>query len=146
MRAIFLTTLLSLLVSGLVAEEFAVIVNADATELSFYQERIKQLYLKKRTISHGKARAMPLDRPPGSLEHRVFLEKVLGMSKVELAQYWLAMKQKTGKTAPKAIANDRVLLRLVSKYSGAFGVVRREVAESAVGVKILFTFVLNPSS
>ena len=58
-----------------------------------------------------------------------------------LEQHWLALKQRNGQSAPRAIRSTKVMLRLLKRNKGSFGVVPEEAAKAAgKDVRILFTF------
>ena len=100
---------------------------------------IRQLYLKERTRWPNRIDSKPFARPAGSSEQQALLQYVLRMGEGRLAEHWIEAKQRTGETAPRSVGSDRMLLRFVARYPGAFGVVPRGMADSEPGVVVLFT-------
>ncbi len=123
---------------------YAVIVNkANATkdDEAALKQLVKQLFLKQRTAWPSGAEAKPFARKAGSAEQNAFLKSVLQMTEADLAQHWVSQKQKTGATPPREVSSANMILKLVQKYEGAFGVVKTEEAKAAGdSVRILFTF------
>ncbi len=105
---------------------------------------VRQLYLKQRSEWPVRVGGEPLDAKPfgraaGSVEQRAFLSAVLGMSEVDLVKHWIDLKQRTGQTEPRSLASDRMVLKMVAKYPGGFGVVDRASAdEQSDSVRVLF--------
>lgn len=124
------------------AGEYAIVTNASNSyraDESTLRTVLKQLYLKQRSQWPNSIAAKPFGRPAGSSEHQVWLSHILGLRQSELAKHWLSLKQRNGETAPQEVESDEILLKLVAKYPGAFGVVPRDKASSARGVVVLLT-------
>lgn len=126
------------------AGKYAVIVhpsNKYTAESTAMHKLVKQLYTKERTAWPGKGKARPFGRKPGSAEKEAFRTYILDLSEAELAKHWIALKQRTGQTAPRALNSARMAIKMVAKYEGAFIVVSAEEAQAAgTDVRVLFTF------
>ena len=123
-------------------KKYAVVVNAKNTcpiRGEKARSTIKKLFLKQTSKWPSGAAAKPYGRKAGK-EIDAFAKHVLGMGNAELARHWLKMKNMNGTTPPKAVSSDRMLLKYVAKYEGAFGIVTAAAAKSAKGVKILYEF------
>ena len=123
--------------------KYAIVVNSANTYAGSRDEAtlvIRQLYLKERAEWPAGTTAKPFGAASDSPEHAAFVATVLGMTEAELAQHWIALKQKTGQTPPREVSNTSMLGKFVSKYEGAFTVVAAEQAATMDGVKILFQF------
>ena len=58
----------------------------------------------------------------------------------DLAKHWLNIKQKTGRTPPRAISSSKLMLKLVGKYDGSFGVIKEsEIPDASGNVVVLLT-------
>lgn len=88
---------------------------ADAT-----RSVVKRLFLKDLTQWPDGTEAKPYRRPDGSNEQRAFLAAVLAMNDAELARHWLRIKNQDGTTPPKEVDTDRMALKCVARYPGAF--------------------------
>jgi len=138
------TALTSLAGAG--PKQYAVIGNTALESLidkGKIENRIRQLYLKERTEWNGSIGAKPFNRSDGSDEEKAMREHLLGMSDAELAKHWISLKQKTGQTPPREVSSDTMVLKMVQKYDGAFGVLALDKAQAAADegeVVILYTF------
>ena len=103
---------------------YSVIINRNnKTSSASVLSLLKQLYLRKKSEWPNGIKAKPIGRPLDSQEHAYFLKLVLGMSEADYAEYWLSLKQRTGQTSPRSVSSNKVLLKLISKYKGAFSIV-----------------------
>lgn len=129
------------------AVTYAVVVHAKnpltETDAGKLRRMVKDLFLKNLAQWPDGVECKPYDREVASPEHHAFLKEVLGMSEAELARHWLRQKNQSGTTPPKAVDNDRLVLRFVGKHEGALGIVRADLAK-ADGVKVLFEFHAKP--
>ena len=120
--------------------EFVVVAHAGAEIPSDRAAAIgllRDLYLKRRSAWPGGQETRPFARPRRSPEHARLLV-LLGLSEAELRRHWLSLKQRTGQVAPREIESDKILLALVRRYPGSFGVVSAEAAAGSADVEILF--------
>ena len=124
------------------AAEYAVVIQASNTysdNPESMKQVVKQLFLKQRSEWPNKIAAKPFARPADNAAHQAFLKHVVQMSEVELAGHWISVKQRTGQAAPREIARDSLLFKLIAKYDGALAVVVKESVQSDQ-IRILFTF------
>lgn len=124
------------------SRQYVLVVNASNSyraDADTVRNVVRQLYLKQRNDWPNNIASKPFARPNGSAEQQAMLRQILGMSAAQLAGHWIELKQRSGETKPRAVGSDGMLLRFVAKYPGAFGVVSRQRAASASGVKVLFT-------
>ena len=129
---------------GLAGESYAVVVNKDNSfsgTLNEMEHIVARMFLKQQTRWPNDLSSRPFDRTLESSEHQVFVAHVLKLSERNLAEHWGKMKQLRGDTPPRSIRSPRVLLRLIEKNKGGFGVIKTEnVGELPEGVRILFSF------
>lgn len=122
------------------AGEYSVIVNAGNNSNASKQD-IKMFFLKEKLNWSNGNKVKPYGRSASSKEHKYFLKNILQMTEAQLAQHWLAKKQKTGDTPPRSVGSMKSIIRMVSKYPEAFGVISSSAAkEHADQVKVLFDF------
>ena len=149
MKKTRLSTIWMILTLGLLAAvpaqaaDYAVIVNSAnsySANPDSMRQVVKQLFLKERSEWPGNIAVKAFGRPAASAEHKAFLKAVLGMTEVELASHWIALKQKTGQAPPREIPRDSLLIKLVAKYEGGLAVVSKAAADAAADVRTLFTF------
>ncbi|MCA8974938.1 MAG: hypothetical protein KDC98_09460 [Planctomycetes bacterium] len=101
---------------------------------------IKKLFLKTLTQWPDGTRARPYARESSSAAQISFVGTLLGMNDAELARHWLRVKNMNGSTPPKDVASDRMMLKYVARHKGAFGIVAKDAAKGAAGVRVLFEF------
>ena len=142
---LFIVLLTSTSSPVLAKDSFALIINEDNHSSGSRKEMISliaRLFLKKGKMwPESDLTCRPFDRGDTSQEHQEFIEKILKMSKGRLDDHWAKMKQLRGDTPPRKINSTRILLRLIQKNKGAFGIVSREdAADLPQGIKVLFFF------
>lgn len=74
----------------------------------------------------------------GSPERIAFLKRILKMSSAEIARHWLSKKNEASLTPPKAVSSDRLMIKYLKKYPGAFAILRKDIAKKAK-LKVLMT-------
>ena len=134
--------ILSAICTQAIAESYAIIGNASNSVTSeSAKQQIKRLYLKQQKKWRSGATATVFDRGEGTMEDKIFRERVLDMDPSACSNHWLSIKQKTGETPPRTIKSTRTLLKLVSRFEGSFGVVnQKEIATLPEGVRVLLAF------
>ncbi len=141
-----LVILLSATFSPLFAEDsFALVINQHNPFTGNRQEAISlitRLFLKKGKMwPDTEVTCRPFDRDAKSPEHQHFVETVLKMSEGRLSEHWAKMKQLRGDTPPRKIKSARILLKLLEKNEGAFGIVnRKDIKTLPKHIKVLFSF------
>ncbi|PKM10817.1 MAG: hypothetical protein CVV13_11590 [Gammaproteobacteria bacterium HGW-Gammaproteobacteria-3] len=126
------------------AADFAVIVNAgndyQAAETEM-KTTVKRLFLKEAGSWPNNIDAEPIDRAQGSAEQQAFMSQVLNLDAAALARHWMAVKQKTGQTAPREVSAGSIVLKLIGSKKGAFAVVDTASLGGLPGnARILFQF------
>ncbi len=125
------------------SNEYVVIINADNGYSSDTDEQVKvevrQFFLKEKTNWPGGIKAKPFGPSSDTPAYTAFLSQVLNMDSAKLAQHWLRQKQMTGKTPPREIKSERLLVKMVAKDKGAVAIVSTK-SELPETVKALLTF------
>lgn len=144
----FLVTVLACLVSAapscLAGTSFVVIVNDQNSfsgDPSDMKVVVSRLFLKKQSAWPDGELVKPYDRTLHSQEHQRFVKDILNLKEGKLLEHWAKMKQIRGETPPRSIRAASILLKLIKKHKGGFGVVDAELADQLpAGIKVLFAF------
>lgn len=126
------------------AEEYAVIVNAEnsySAPKDEAQEVVRRIFLKQQSDWPGGPEGQPFARGDTPAQ-KAFSQAVLGMDDVAYSDYWIQMKQTEGTVAPRAVGSASILVRQVARKPGGVSVVpaSQSLPES---VRTLFTFSHN---
>ncbi|HEX5099245.1 MAG TPA: hypothetical protein VFV94_07080 [Polyangiaceae bacterium] len=98
--------------------------------------QLRRVYLGE-PVDSGGQRLIPINHGSTVNERLAFDRLVLGMSKEEVARYWIDRRIRGQSGAPKAVDPDDVHQRVVAKLAGAIGYVRStEVRSEAKIVRI----------
>lgn len=129
------------------AADYVVVVN-ETNEFSgdpaAIKQQLKKLFLKQQSEWPSGEKAIPFDRDGDSASHQALLTVILGMTEAEIAAHWKKMKQVRGDTPPRAVGSASILLRLLAKKKGAFGIVKsEEAANLPKGVKEILSISAN---
>lgn len=130
--------------SFVIAGEYVVIINstnsyAESTDKA--KQDIRLFYLKNLSTWPNNEKVKPYGMLSTSEGQEAFNKMILNMSGSQLTQHWLSKKQTTGETPPKALKSDRIIIKLVTKKTGAFGVISKSKSASLPSsVKVLFEF------
>ena len=100
---------------------------------------VRALFRKDKGVWSGSVKARVFDRRANDPAHVAFLKNVLHISEKSLANHWLLQKQTKGSSAPRSIRSDRLLMKMVGRYTGAFGFCKKP-AKLPANVRILFEF------
>lgn len=135
----------SLIGSQAIAAEYAVIINGannySASDIEHAKKDIRLFYLKEQSEWPNNEKVKPYGLLSTSAGQLAFNKEVLGMSEAELTRHWLNKKQTTGETPPKALKSDRIVVKLVAKKPGAFGVISTgSIKLLSADTKVLFEF------
>ncbi len=130
---------------GFAQDSFALIINEDNPYTSNRKDMISliaRLYLKKGKMwPESDETCRPFDRAKNSPEHQHFMKTILKISEGRLSEHWAKMKQLRGDTPPRKIKSTRILLKLIEKNPGAFGIVsQKDLPTLSKKVKVLFSF------
>ncbi len=126
--------------------KYVIVVNAKnpyKADKRTIKKIIEQLYLKKRLYWPKGKKCTPYARGIASDENKAFANGYLQISPQAMRRYWASRKQQDGATHPRKIKSDRILLMLIRRKKGAFGVLKLDKFKRAKkkGVKILYPFV-----
>lgn len=138
-KNIFIAILLCLLSVVASAETYAIVTGASndfSADDNATTQIAKRLFLKEKKDWPNGLEAKVFDRNADSPEQSAFTKNVLQMSKSEVAEHWLNLKQKTGETPPREVGSTRMLMKFLEKYPGGLSVIKVSEAEGA-NVRVL---------
>ena len=114
--------------------ELAVVVGPSVDINSINAEQLERLYLNRPNRYPGGVRLQPLDQPKGSTQYDAFSTSILGMSKIELTEYW-SRRMFSGKgRPPRTFENDEAIIEQVTKEPGDIGYIDAESVDERVKV------------
>lgn len=129
---------LSLLASGGVMAETAVIVSSANPSSSIDSDGVSRIFLGKTSNFPGGGQAIPVDQNDGSASRDAFNEKILGKNANQLKAYWSRLIF-TGKgTPPKEVGDDSATKALVAANPNMIGYIDSSAVDDSV--KVVLTF------
>ena len=136
-RALILSTAL-LLFSTLVHSKTVVVIASAASPVSkLDKEQVANLFLGKSSSYPDGSAAVPIEQTDGSTAHEEFHKNVTEKSASQLKSYWSKMIFSGKGTAPKEVANNTELLKLVAANPTMIGYVDKNALDKSV--KVIFT-------
>lgn len=134
---LFMTVLLSSLLSASVFAEVAVVVHPSVSD-SASKKQISRVFLGKSKKLPGGQKVTPVALSEGNAARDEFNDKVLGKSDSQLKSYWSKLIF-TGKGQPPSeLDSDADVVAKVSSDPGTIGYISQESVTDAV--KVLATF------
>ena len=122
------------LLTGALQAELAVVVAPSVPLDSISVGQLERLYLNRASRFPGGVHLQPLDQRRGSAQRDAFINRVLGMSDIELAEYW-SRRMFSGKgRPPKTLENDAAVIEQVSGDPGKIGYVDADAVDDRVKV------------
>ncbi len=128
--------LLLILVSLLPAGEYAVVASADSPIASLDGRFVKDIFLKKRGFYHG-TEVIPVNLGAADAIRRVFEDKVLGMAREDINEYWIINHYK-GVKPPLVQRSEMGVRAFVSNQKNAVGYLRKSLVDESL--KVLYEF------
>jgi ABC-type phosphate transport system substrate-binding protein len=120
--------------SDAAAPGIAVIVNKDNARRALNRDELRAIFQTKKTNWDGGSHILPLNLPSDSDARARFDEVVLGMSRDEVARYWIDRKIRGGERPPKRIPSPKLVLAVVEKKLEAIGYVHEDQVHSGVRI------------
>ncbi|WP_250655865.1 phosphate ABC transporter substrate-binding protein [Alkalimarinus coralli] len=134
---LFMTVLLSSLLSASVFADVAVVVHPSVSD-SASKKQISRIFLGKSKKLPGGQKVTPIALSEGNAARDEFNDKVLGKSDSQLKSYWSKLIF-TGKGQPPSeLDSDADVVAKVSSDPGTIGYISQESVTDAV--KVLATF------
>jgi hypothetical protein len=114
-----------------------VVVSAQSPLRDISRKTLRRAYSGEPT-EEGGARLVPLNQPPGSAARVVVDRTLLGLEPEAMARFWIDQRIRGQGSAPRAIPNVALLLRVLAQLPGGVSYVRRsDLPANAPGVKVL---------
>jgi hypothetical protein len=102
-----------------------VIVVSQTTNLvDVSAQELRRIFLGEVVHDAAGNKLIPLNQLPGSVERTTFDQRILAMSRDEMARFWIDRKVRGQKSAPRPIAPPRTLALLVAKFGGTITYLR----------------------
>ena len=113
--------------------ELVVVVNGDNDETPSSSD-LESYFLRRDEHWGSGVTVIPLNYPPDSALRRAFDHAVLSMSPDDVVRYWLDQRIRSGKNAPRELADPAIILKLVARFNGAIGYLPASSATRGVRV------------
>ncbi len=136
-RALILSTALLLFSTLVHSETVVVIASASSPVSKLDKEQVANLFLGKSSSYPDGSAAVPIEQTDGSTAHEEFHKNVTEKSASQLKSYWSKMIFSGKGTAPKEVANNTELLKLVAANPTMIGYVDKNALDKSV--KVIFT-------
>ena len=119
------------------ASALVIVVGAQSPLRDISRKVLRRAYLGEVTEEQG-IRLAALNQPPGAPARVAFDHTLLGLEPDAMARFWIDQRIRGQGSAPRAIPNVALLLRVLAQLPGGVSYVRRgEVPANAPGVKVL---------
>ena len=119
------------------ASALVIVVGAQSPLHDISRKTLRRAYSGELSEEQG-TRLVPLNQPPGSAARVAFDRTLLGLEPDAIARFWIDQRIRGQGSAPRAIPNVALLLRVLAQLPGGVSYVRRsDLPASAPGVKVL---------
>jgi ABC-type phosphate transport system substrate-binding protein len=117
--------------------EVVVVVSAKSAVSTLTKDQVSDIFLGKAATFPQGGQAVPIDLAPGAANRDEFYTKVTGRTAAQLKSYW-AKQSFSGKgTAPKAVAGDDEVKKLIAANPNTISYIDKSRVDSSV--KVVFT-------
>ena len=130
-RALILSTALLLFSTLVHSETVVVIASASSPVSKLDKEQVANLFLGKSSSYPDGSAAVPIEQTDGSTAHEEFHKNVTEKSASQLKSYWSKMIFSGKGTAPKEVANNTELLKLVAANPTMIGYVDKNALDKS---------------
>jgi ABC-type phosphate transport system substrate-binding protein len=114
--------------------EVVAVVSARSDIGPLSKDQLADIFLGKTATFPGGGQAVPIDLAPGAANRDEFYTKTTGRSAAQLKSYW-AKQSFSGKgTAPKAVAGDDEVKRLIAANPNTIGYIDKARVDASVRV------------
>jgi ABC-type phosphate transport system substrate-binding protein len=136
-KSILLSCALLLAAGVAQSAEVVAVVSAKSAVTAMTKEEVADVFLGKTTKFSNGAQAVPIDQAAGSSQRDDFYAKATGRTAAQLKSYW-AKQSFSGKgTAPKAVAGDDEVKKLIAANPNLIGYMDKANVDASV--KVVFT-------
>jgi len=114
--------------------DVVVVMSTKSTVDTLTKDQVSDIFLGKAATFPQGGQAVPIDLAPGAMNRDQFYTKVTGRTAVQLKSYW-AKQSFSGKgTAPKAVAGDDEVKKLIAANPNTIGYIDKSRVDSTVKV------------
>ena len=131
---LFLNTSLLLSIATAQSDPIVVVVNATSPVTKLDKEQVANLFLGKSSSYPDGSAAVPIEQTDGAPAHDEFHKSVTEKSASQLKSYWSKMIFSGKGTAPKEVASNAELLKLLAGNPTMIGYVDKTAADKTVKV------------
>ena len=131
---LILNTSLLLSIATAQAEPIVVIVSATSPVAKLDKEQVANLFLGKSSSYPDGSAAVPNEQTDGAPAHEEFHKSITEKSASQLKSYWSKMIFSGKGTAPKEVASNAELLKLLASNPAMIGYVDKAAADKTVKV------------
>lgn len=118
--------------AGAAHADVVVVVSAKSAVSTLTQDQVSDIFLGKAATFPQGGQAVPIDLAPGAMNREIFYTKVTGRTAVQLKSYW-AKQSFSGKgTAPKAVAGDDEVKKLIAANPNTIGYIDKLKVDGTV--------------
>lgn len=118
--------------AGAAQADVVVVVSARSAVSTLTKDQVSDIFLGKAATFPQGGQAVPIDLAPGAENRETFYTKVTGRTAVQLKSYW-AKQSFSGKgTAPKAVAGDDEVKKLIAANPNTIGYIDKSRVDATV--------------
>ncbi|MEW9624367.1 hypothetical protein [Rhodanobacter geophilus] len=130
-------------VSWAASSQMAVITAPDTPHLTFDQNTLRNIYLKRIFVDGRGRRITPVNLPSGAPLRKAFAHTILHMDDDQLQDYW-NKQYFQGVSPPYVLASPDAVVQFVAKTPGAIGYVAVCQVDATVRVVMTITLPSRP--
>lgn len=127
------------------SSQMVIITAPDAPQLTFNQDTLRNVYLKRIFVDGHGRRLTPVNLPSGDSLRDAFAHTILHMDDVQLQDYW-NKQYFQGVSPPYVLASSDAVVQFVAKTPGAIGYVAACQADASVRVVMTVTLPSKPGN
>ncbi|MEI6146771.1 MAG: phosphate ABC transporter substrate-binding protein [Methylococcales bacterium] len=131
---LFLNTSLLLSIATAQSDPIVVVVNATSPVTKLDKEQVANLFLGKSSSYPDGSAAVPIEQTDGAPAHDEFHKSVTEKSASQLKSYWSKMIFSGKGTAPKEVASNAELLKLLASNPAMIGYIDKTAVDKSVKV------------
>ena len=111
-------------------EPLVVVVAASTPIDDISIDTLRRIFLSEPTEGKGGVWFKPLNQQPGSSSRVRFDQRILQLDPESIASFWVDQRIRGKGRSPRAIANLKLLIRLIPKLPGAIAYIRADEVEA----------------
>lgn len=130
------TLLVAVVSVGLFGGDWVVVAGGGFKSGSLSQKQVKDIFLKKKTFIDSQE-VIPINLPASEKGRSIFEEKLLGMDRTEIGNYWISQHYQ-GITPPLTQKSQAGVKAFLKNAKGAIGYIEKSQLDS--DMKVLYEF------